>query len=217
MNALVSDRNQRSRSPRYLLAIELNMKPLILSAVILFSLNTWAGPKEDAAAFHDKLEYGKALQIIRPLAANGVAWAQGRLGYMYHISLGVKQDYKEALKWYKLAAIQGDVTGQRGLGALYQSGDAVVQDYVESIKWYKLAAAQGDETAQANLGDMYLSGKGEAQDFVRAHMWYNIAAINSYPYPARQRDEIAKKMDYSQITKAQRLARECQDRKFKDC
>ena len=193
------------------------MKPQILFAVILFALNTWAGPKEDAAAFHDKLEYGKALQIIRPLAANGVAWAQGRLGFLYYLSFGVKQDYKEALKWFKLAAIQGDAAGQRGLGALYKGGDAVVQDYVESIKWYKLAAAQGDETAQTNLGDMYLSGMGEAQDFVRAHMWFNIAAINGYPYPTKQRDEVAKKMDSSQVTKAQRLARECQERKFKGC
>ncbi len=193
------------------------MKPQIFFAVFLFVLNAWAGPKEDAAAFHDKLEYGKELQIIRPLAANGVAWAQGRLGTLYHISLGVKQDYKEALKWYKLAAIQGDAEGQWGLGALYKGGDAVAQDYVESLKWYKLAAAQGNVDAQTSLGDMYLSGMGEAQDFVRAHMWFNIAAINGYPYPARQRDEIAKKMDHSQVTKAQRLARECQERKFKGC
>ena len=193
------------------------MKPQILTAVILFALTAWAGPKEDAAEFHDKLEYGRELQIIRPLAANGVAWAQGRLGFLYYLSFGVKQDYKEALKWFKLAAIQGDAAGQRGLGALYKGGDAVVQDYVESIKWYKLAAAQGDETAQTNLGDMYLSGMGEAQDFVRAHMWFNIAAINGYPYPTKQRDEVAKKMDYSQVTKAQRLARECQERKFKGC
>ena len=193
------------------------MKPQILSVVILFALNAWAGPKEDAAAFHDQLEYSKELQIIRPLAANGVAWAQGSLGYLHHISLGVKQDYKEALKWYKLSAMQGDAVGQRGLGALYQHGDAVVQDYVESLKWYKLAAAQGNVDAQTSLGDMYLSGMGEAQDFVRAHMWFNIAAINGYPYPARQRDEIAKKMDSSQVAKAQRLARECQERKFKGC
>ncbi len=193
------------------------MKPQILFAVILCALNAWAGPKEDADAFHDKLEYGKELQIIRPLAANGVAWAQGRLGYMYHVSLGVKQDYKEALKWFKLAAIQGDAAGQRGLGALYQNGDAVVQDYIESLKWYKLAAAQGDADAQINLGNMYLSGMGEAQDFVRAHMWFNIAAINGHPYPAKQRDEVAKKMDSSQVIKAQRLARECQERKFKGC
>ena len=193
------------------------MKPQILSAVILFALNAWAGPKEDAAAFHDQLEYGKELQIIRPPAANGVAWAQGRLGNLYHHSFGVKQDYKEALKWYKLAAIQGDATGQRGLGIFYQNGDAVVQDYVESLKWYELAAAQGNVDAQTRLGDMYLSGMGEAQDFVRAHMWFNIAAINGYPYPARQRDEVAKKMDSTQVTKAQRLARECQERKFKGC
>ena len=193
------------------------MKPRILFAVILFALNAWAGQKEDADAFHDKLEYGKELQIIRPLAANGIAWAQGRLGYLHHNSFGVKQDYKEALNWYKLAAVQGDAAGQRGLGAMYQFGDAVLQDYVESLKWYKLAAAQGDADAQINLGDMYLSGMGEAQDFVRAHMWFNIAAISGYPYPAKQRDEVAKKMDYSQVTKAQRLARECQERKFKGC
>ena len=193
------------------------MKPQILFAVILFALSAWAGPKEDADAFHDKLEYGKELQIIKPLAANGVPWAQGRLGYLYHNSFGVKQDYKEALNWYKLAAVQGDATGQRGLGAMYQVGDAVLQDYVESLKWYKLAAAQGDADAQINLGNMYLSGMGEAQDFVRAHMWFNIAAVSGYPYPARQRDEVAKKMDSSQVTKAQRLARECQERNFKGC
>ena len=128
------------------------------------------------------------------------------------------QDYAEAVKWYRLAAAQGKANAQYNLGVMYENGQGVVQDYTEAVKWYRLAAAQGDADAQYNLGAMYDNGQGVVQDYVRAHMWYNLGAVSGKAeYAAKNRDSIAAKMTPPQIAEAQKLARECQARKFKGC
>ena len=99
---------------------------------------------------------------------------------------------------------------------MYNNGQGVVQDYAEAVRWYKLAAVQGDVSAQIYLGASYATGEGVMQDYVRAHMWYNLSAVKNSS-AAVFRDIIAKKMTSQQITQAQKLARECQARNFKNC
>jgi TPR repeat protein len=66
------------------------------------------------------------------------------------------------------------------------------------------------------LAVMYDAGKGVPQDLVKAHMWSNLAG--SKLEDARKfRDLIAEKLTAQQIAEAQKLARECQARKFKYC
>ena len=66
-----------------------------------------AGPLEDAAAADDKGDYATALHLLRPLADQGNAQAQFKLGSMYDDGHGVAQSDAEALKWYRMAADQG--------------------------------------------------------------------------------------------------------------
>ncbi len=66
----------------------------------------WAGFDEGIAAY-DRGDYASAIREWRPLAEQGVAKAQFKLGLMYDNGRGVPQDYAEAVKWYRKAAEQG--------------------------------------------------------------------------------------------------------------
>ena len=55
-------------------------------------------------------DYATALREWKPLARQGDANAQNKLGYMHHRGFGVPKDYKTAVKWYRLAAEQGHLT-----------------------------------------------------------------------------------------------------------
>ena len=119
-----------------------------------------AGPLDDGIAAYQNGDYGTALRLYRPLAEQGDARAQVRLGFMYEMGRGVPQDYWQAGKWYRLAAEQGDAVAQNNLGSMYTDGQGVNQDYHEAVKWYRLGAEQGYALAQASLGTMYSIGRG---------------------------------------------------------
>ncbi len=101
---------------------------------------------------------------------------------------------------------------QKGLTA-YKSGD-----YATTLREWKPLAEQGNTLAQAGVGWMYQKGKGVPQDYVRAHMWYNIASISGESKNAsKNRDSVAKRMNSTDISTAQKLARECVGKKYKGC
>jgi uncharacterized protein len=185
-----------------------------LYLALMFTGAAIAGPLEDARTAYKRGDFATALQIWRPRATQGVAFAQVNVGIMYYSGQGVPQDYGEAVKWYRLAAEQGNPIAQGNLGFMYYSGQGVPQNYGEAAKWYRLAAEQGNPTAQSNLGSMYYSGRGVPQDYVQAHMWVDLAA-SRFPPSAREdrdqaahnRDIVASKMTPEQLAEAQKLAR----------
>ena len=126
-------------------------------------------------------------------------------------------DYATALREWTSLAKQGNASAQFFLGYMYGNGEGVAQDDKTAVKWWTLAAEQGNAFAQYNLGLMYDEGKGVLQDYVRAHMWWNIAASNGIESAAKNRGIVAKKMTPAQIAEAQKLARECVRKKYKDC
>ena len=63
----------------------------------------WAGLDEATAAYQ-RGDYATALRELRPLAEQGNANAQYKLGFMYDRGLGVPQDYSKAHMWFNLAA-----------------------------------------------------------------------------------------------------------------
>ena len=128
-----------------------------------------------------------------------------------------RKDYATALTKYKSAALKKDAYAQAQVGNIYREGLGVVQDYAEAVRWYKLAAAEGNVEAQNNLGIMYGVGKGVLEDHKRAHMWFNLAAAVGHSNAVTGRDLVAKQMTTKQISEAQKLARECQARNFKNC
>ena len=126
-------------------------------------------------------------------------------------------DYATALREWRPLAEQGNMTAQSFIGMMYLNGNGVPQDYAEAVKWSRKAAAHGDIPAMYNLGGMYKSGLGVLQDNVIAHMWFNLAASKGNEGAGESRDLIAKQMTAASIEEAQRLARECLARRYKNC
>ena len=189
----------------------------LICAVIIFSSAVWAGDVEDGDAALAKRDYATALKKYKLAAAKKNTYAQLQIGNIYNEGIGVKLDYAEAVRWYKLAAELGDTSAQSNLALMYNNGQGVLQDYVESVRWYKIVASQGDSNAQLNLGLKFSAGQGVAQDYVKAHMWYNLAAVGGEKKSIKYREIIASTMTQQQIAEAQKLARECQARNFKNC
>lgn len=172
---------------------------------------------EDAGDAYRRQDFATAAKMFQIAASRGNIRAQYNLGFMYDEGKGVIQDYVEAVRWYKMAALQGHIAAQINLGLMYSEGRGVVKNYKESVRWYKLASQQGDSDAQYNLGRNYYFGQGVKQDLIRAHMWTNLAAMSGDQATIENRDRISEKMTSLQIIEAQKLARECQARNFKNC
>ena len=152
------------------------------------------------------------------LAAQGNAHAQYTLATMYLQGKGVIQDNLEAVRWFRESATHGNVQAQYKLGTLYAGQQAVGRDYVEAVRWFREAAAQGNAPAQYELGSLYSMGQGVGKrDYIRAYMWLTLSAKSGDAETLGLRDRLAATMDYGQITEGERLARECQARKFKRC
>ena len=166
-------------------------------------------------------DYATALEEWRPLAEQGNADAQYKLGTMYRHGEGVTQDYKMAIKWLKLAAEQGNASAQSNLGAIYDQGLGVTQDSSAAFKWFKLAAESRNGYSQFILGEMYNQGRGVTRDYIRAHMWWNIAAseelASGMELARREFVKIQMDMTPAEVSKAQQLARECIAKQYKDC
>ena len=107
-----------------------------------------AEPFEDGLAAHQRGDYATALKFWRPLAEQGNANAQYRLGLIYANGRGMPQDNAEAVKWYGMAAEQGDAEAQLNLGHMYTVGRGVSEDALLAYMWFDLSAAHGEKKAK---------------------------------------------------------------------
>ena len=55
---------------------------------------------------------------------------------------------------------------------------------------------------------MYDDGLGVARDYVQAHMWFNLAATQGHEKAQKARDAVAQRMTPTDVSKAQKLARD---------
>jgi len=148
------------------------------------------------------------------LGSAGVSWSAD---FNKGLDAYESGDYATALREWKPLAEQGNAIAQTNLGVMYQQGIGVPQDFEAAVKWYKLAAEQGYGSAQLKLGFMYGIGKGVKLDIARVHMWLSLAASNGEASGKPMRDLIEKSMSPAEISKAQKLARECVRKKYKGC
>jgi len=118
---------------------------LIATILSLCSSVARADGLEDSVEAYNKGNYAQALELLHPLAAQGIANAQNSLGFIYHMGKGITQDYQEAVKWYRLAAEQGHAVAQNNLGVMYVKGEGVTQDHVRARMWFNFAARLGEE------------------------------------------------------------------------
>jgi TPR repeat protein len=148
-------------------------------ALVSVAMGAWAGPLEDGIAAYNKRDWATALRLLRPLAEQGNATAQERMGRLYDRGKAVERDYHVALEWYLKAADQGDALAQGYAGLIYRSGAlSGWSDYQTALRYYREAAIKGVAVAQLGLGSMYKAGEGVPENEVEAVAWFRKAAAH---------------------------------------
>ena len=101
------------------------MKRILVGVIVAVTVSSsaLAGPSEEGWAAYQRGDYETALKLWRPLAAQGNAFDQSNLGFMYDSGQGVPRDLSEAAKWYRLAAEQGNPRAQSNIGSMYAAGE----------------------------------------------------------------------------------------------
>jgi len=119
-------------------------------------------------------------EILLPMAEQGDAWAQLKLGGLYEHGEGVPKDNAEAADWYAKAAVQGNMQARGSLMLVCAFAEVTSTppkacDQIGPL--LQAAAAQGDLESEDALAKFYESGVfGLPKDPVQAIAWYHKAA-----------------------------------------
>src|SRR4051794_40642784 len=128
-------------------------------------------------------DYGRALALLTPLAEQGNAVAQLKLGIIFSRGKVGSPDHVAALGWFIKAAEQGQVEAQFELA----------QDEIEAFKWLELAADTGigedrDKALRARsllaerLTPVEVSwAASRVEDWTRAHLPMSVLASARKP------------------------------------
>ena len=136
-------------------------------------------PFEAADAAIKRDDEDGALKILLPLAEQGNAEAQYRVGATYYL---LKQNNVDALKWFQQGADKGPAGAMYYLGNIYNNGNGVRQNYIEAHKWYILAASQAGPRQKGEMATLQMA--------------------------IENRDALARKMTAAQIATSQKMARD---------
>lgn len=85
---------------------------LTVAAFALVAQPSIATPLGDGLAAYASGDFGRAMQILRPLAEDGNEDAQLMLGFMYHDGEGVPRSNVHAYVWFSLSMSNADPTSQ---------------------------------------------------------------------------------------------------------
>lgn len=140
-------------------------------------------------AFYDEKSWNSAdgQKWLRAAADKGHARAQDRVGMMYALGKGVKQDYKEAQRWFLMAEKANLPLARYHLGLLEWQGAIGPRSLEKAYAWCEKgaeglgdAAAKGDVEALVALGWMFQEGMGKVQDHKKSLEYYQEAADTEY-------------------------------------
>ncbi|MDC9720193.1 MAG: tetratricopeptide repeat protein [Gammaproteobacteria bacterium] len=128
------------------------------------------------------VEYKLELKSIEPLAANGNAEAQNRLGRMYEFGQDHDINPKLAFSWYKKAAAQGNIEGQMNVARSYNFALGTDQDLIQAEAGYLSNAQAGHIDSMFFLGTMHFAQISQAADDAdrQAYAWLKLAAENGH-------------------------------------
>jgi hypothetical protein len=157
----------------------------------------------------------KAAEWYEKAAARSHVEALYALGTLYENGEGVRRDAGRAVDWYRLAvSISRHGGAEFALAQSYYYGRGVPADAGEALSWYRKAADDGHPAAQHILGTIYEGGWNVEPDPVEAYKWFTLAipnrdqamAIDRGFDPAAAREDLAKRMTRSQITRGEKAA-----------
>ena len=109
----------------------------------------------------DAADPKRALNIWLPMASQGDANAQNRVGQIYEIGIGTAPDYVEAAKWYTKAADNGSRAAAINLAALYDAGQGVEKNQDLAAVLYTRPQRLSDAIAQVKA-ERAAAEKGKA-------------------------------------------------------
>ncbi len=185
--------------------------PAIGLALLLAATPAAAADAFEAAAADARGDHAAALAAWRPLAEQGDAAAQLRVGQMLRDRQGVRwRDFEAAAAWFRRAARQGNAEAQYALGRLHYEGFLVPRDPAEMRAALEAAARQGHARARLTLGVIHEYGFDDiGADLTEALKWYQLAAGGGAEVEgklARLRPRVRAKMTDGQIAMALELA-----------
>jgi uncharacterized RDD family membrane protein YckC len=127
----------------------------------------------------------RRVERYQKLADQGVAFAQGMLGFYYQYGAGVPEDLAKAVELYQKAGDQGEAFAQCQLAELYEKGEGVPKDFTKAAELYQKAADQGEKgyfasMARYKLAKLYENGDGVPKDLGKAADLYQKAANAGY-------------------------------------
>jgi uncharacterized protein len=132
----------------------------------------------DAESAIKNAEFGKALELLTPLAEQGDSDAQFLLGYLYFTNADVS--YLESTAWLQKSAEQSNP-----MACYYLSIDVNDPNCLsdkDRKKYLEKSALLGYPNAQRDLGCAYATGeKGFKKNESKALWWYKKAAEQGYP------------------------------------
>ena len=126
----------------------------------------------DALMPYAQRNYGRALALLAPLAEQGNAVAQLKLGIIFSCGKTGSPDHVAALGWFTKAAEQGQVDAQFELGRIYRDGLGTRVDGNAAVSWLERAAAKDTPHALNALGELYLGHQSVPRDFAVARSWF---------------------------------------------
>src|SRR3954471_16921016 len=106
----------------------------------------------DALMPYAKRDYARALALLIPLAEQGNAVAQLKLGMIFSRGKTGTPDHVAALGWFTKAAEQGQVEAQFELGRIYRDGLGMSVNGNAALSWFERAAEKDTPHAFTALG-----------------------------------------------------------------
>src|SRR5437870_9902546 len=119
----------------------------------------------DALIPYAQRDYVRALELLAPLAEQGNAVAQLKLGIILSRGKVNSPDHVAALRWFTKAAENGQVEAQFELGRIYRDGLGTRVDGKLAVYWFERAAAKETPHAINALGELFLGHQDVPQDF----------------------------------------------------
>lgn len=196
---------------------------IVFMPCLLLSVSAAADRDWDSADFEKGVvafeagDYKAAYREFMPLALQGDGHAQFNVALMFHRGLGVRQNYEKASLFYAKAGNQGVAEALDNLGLMFVNGEGKKKNHSSASRFFIRASELGFAKSQHNLATMLYEGDGVPQDYVYAHMWWNIASSQGFDGASDSRDRVAQEMTPDQIAEAQKLARECVKKEYKNC
>ena len=136
--------------------------------------------------------FEKALQgfiAFEPTAKRLRNYVQYRIGKMFALGYGEKQDYTKAFGWFEKSAAEGNKFAQYSLGNLYFYGNGVAQSYEKAFECYKISADQDNIYACYEIAKMLRDGIGVEKNTDQAEIYFQKAYSGFHGIAAENPDD----------------------------